>query len=264
MAAYDRWAAYYDIIHQGLPGEAEFYVGQATRKGGTALELGCGTGRIAIPMAMSGVNVVGLDNSKPMLDRCRVKKRAIGKTPGTLKLVHADMTDFDLGTAFDFIAMPYRTVMHLLTQDEQRRCLRTVRRHLKTDGVFALNLWVPNLLGSACRMGGAGGGFRFAGRYSMEGLPHSIVHYCSSGYDEFRQLLIEEHLIHEVDRNGAIVRTVTLPMLRTWITPREMGNLVRLCGYAVDGLFGDFDCNPLDASSTEMVWVLKRGPEPMA
>lgn len=264
MAAYDRWAKYYDIIHQGLPGEAEFYVGQAVRKGGTALELGCGTGRIAIPMVMSGVNVVGLDNSKPMLDRCRAKKRAIGKTPGTLKLVQADMTDFDLGMTFDFIAMPYRTVMHLLTQDEQRRCLRTVRRHLKTDGVFALNSWVPRLVGSGCQTGAHGGGFRFAGRYSVKGVPYSIVHYCSSSCDEFRQLLIEEHLIHEVDENGAVLRSVTLPLLRAWVTPREMDNLVRLCGFAVDGLFGDFDRNAFDPSSTEMVWVLKRGPEPMA
>ena len=60
MAEFDAWARYYDLIHEGLPGEAEFFVGQAARLGGQTLELGCGTGRLAVAMAMSGADVVGL------------------------------------------------------------------------------------------------------------------------------------------------------------------------------------------------------------
>ena len=60
MHEFDAWAKYYDLIHQGLDGEAEFYIGQAARARSRTLELGCGTGRICIPMAMSGCDVVGV------------------------------------------------------------------------------------------------------------------------------------------------------------------------------------------------------------
>ncbi|HIJ66191.1 MAG TPA: class I SAM-dependent methyltransferase [Candidatus Hydrogenedentes bacterium] len=259
MAVYDRWAEFYDIVHQGLPGEAEFYVGQAVRIGGRTLELGCGTGRIAIPIAMSGGDVTGLDNSGPMLERCRAKLRAVGKTAGALRLVQADMTDFDLGEQFDLIVMPYRTFMHLMTPAAQRRCLETARRHLQRDGVFMLNMWVPKPLQIAAQSGPQGGGLRLAGRYPIPSSADTLVHYCSSTYDEAEQLLIEEHLIHEVDAAGRVRRSVTLPLVRTWVTRREMDNLVRLCGFAVEALFGDFDCRPFGASSTEMLWVLRDG-----
>ena len=115
MTEFDAWAPYYDLVHKGLPGEAEFYVGQAVRLGGETLELGCGTGRIAIPMAMSGVCVRGLDNSPAMLEMCREKHRAVGETPGALTLIEGDMRDFSLDKRFGFVALAYRTFMHLLT-----------------------------------------------------------------------------------------------------------------------------------------------------
>ena len=83
MADFDVWAAYYDLVHKGLPGEAEFYLGQAVKRGGPVLEVGCGTGRIAISMAMSGLDVTGIDNSAGMLALCREKMAAVG-----LSLIH--------------------------------------------------------------------------------------------------------------------------------------------------------------------------------
>ena len=92
---FDGWAPYYDLIHKGLPGEAEFYVGQAVRIGGPTLELGCGTGRVAIPMAMSGVDVIGLDLSPRMLELCREKSEAVSPLQGSIELVEGDMATFD-------------------------------------------------------------------------------------------------------------------------------------------------------------------------
>ncbi len=256
-APYDPWADFYDAVHLGLPGEAEFYVGQAVRRGGAVLELGCGTGRIAIPMAMSGVDVTGLDNSKAMLAVCRRKLRAVGRVPGKLKLVHADMRDFDLGRRFDFIAMAYRTFMHLLTPPDQRRCLETVRRHLADDGRFILNCWAPRPSTLTPVRACSAGLLQFAGRHPLDD-EHSLIHFCATICDEHRQILSEEHVIHVVDENGTVLRTETLPMERAWITPREMDNLVRLCGFDVEAVFGDFDCQPFDAASTEMIWVLRK------
>jgi len=262
VAEFDLWAEYYDVIHNGLPGEAEFYVGQAVRIGGETLELGCGTGRIAIPMAMSGVRVTGLDNSKAMLDVCREKANEVGSVPGSLHLVQADMRDFALDREYDFVAMAYRTFMHLMSQDEQRRCLVNVRRHLAADGVFILNLWAPRPSSVALLAGNGSGGLRFAGEHPLRNDDLRLVHYCGSRVNEYLQELSEEHVLHVVDAQGKVRRSQVLSLVRTWLTVREMDNLVRLSGFEIRALFGDFDCGPFTQHSTEMIWVLGKPSNP--
>ena len=255
MSAFDKWAEYYDLIHQGLPGEAEFYVGHAVKRSGRVLELGCGTGRIAIPMAMCGLDVVGVDNSLPMLDQCRKKVTAIGALKGRLRLVHHDITDLDLGETFDTVAMAYRTFMHMLTPDQQRRALRAARDHLTDDGRLMMNTWLPNLgmMHASIR---AYSGFREAGRHTLDDV--TVVHRVRNGIDEFRQLLIEEHHVYETDGEGRQIREEILPMVRAWTTLRELKLLFELEGLAAEAVFGDFDPTPLNEKSTEMIWILRK------
>ena len=156
--------------------------------------------------------------------------------------------------------MAYRTFMHLLTPEDQRRCLQAVRRHLDRQGVFILNTWVPKPSVLVAAAGGPSAGrLRTVGRYPIAGTDVVVVHRQSATCDEFRQLLIEEHNIQEWDGQGKVVHEVTLPLVRAWVTPREMGNLVGLCGFDVEAVFGDFDCNPLTEKSDEMIWVLRKG-----
>lgn len=259
MTEYDGWAPYYDLIHKGVPGEAEFYTGQAVRRAGKTLEIGCGTGRIAIPMAMSGVDVTGMDISPAMLEVCREKLDAVGEVPGRLELVEADMADFDLGNRFDFIAIPYRTFMHLLTQEKQRSCLRCVRRHLAEDGLFAFNVWAARPSAIVPHLGGEGQPkTHFAGEYDVPEMNLALTHYFSAVYDEYTQRLVETHWVQELDRQGREMDGTTLSLTRAWTTYREMDNLVRLCGFKPDAVLGDFDCTPFNRDSTEMVWLLHR------
>jgi SAM-dependent methyltransferase len=260
-AEYDAWAEFYDLLNTGLPGEAEFYVGQAVRLGGETLELGCGTGRLAIPMAMSGVNVTGLDLSKAMLDRCRAKRRAVGPVPGKLRLVQGDMRSFDLGRKFSFVAAAYRTIMHLLTPPDQRRCLECVWRHLEDDGVFIFNCWNPRPSLLAPLMGPQSGLLRFVGDVPVGRTRQTLRHFCATSCDEFRQLVVEEHVVHVVDARGKVSRTEMLSMERAWLTARETENLVRLCGFEVEALFGDFDCHRFNPNSTEMIWILRKAQQ---
>lgn len=261
MAEYDQWADFYDLIHPGLPGEAEFYVGQAARIGGDALEIGCGTGRIAIPMAMSGVNVTGLDNSSAMLERCQDKLESVGEVLGDLRLVHEDMRDFDLNRTFDFIAMPYRTFMHCETLEEQYCCLRAIRRHMDDHTLFALNLWAARPSQIAPHLGPAAGGLHFVQRYPLEEDGESLLHFSGSRYDEYYQQLAEDHLLQFADAEGRIVETRVLALVRTWVTRREMEALITLNGFAVEALMGDFSGGPFTRESGEMIWLLKKDPE---
>jgi SAM-dependent methyltransferase len=254
----DAWARYYDFIHLGLPGEAEFYVMEALRRGGATLELGCGTGRVCIPMAMSGVDATGLDFSQKMLAVCRAKARAVRPLKGTLTLAHADMRHFDLGRKFSLIVIPYRGFMHLLGPEDQRRCLQCVRSHLAPDGLLLLNVWAakPTTLAHAIRM------YDSEEPWFSESIPldeEGVVlnHYHAAHYDEFEQRILEQHRMDTVDAEGRLLETQRLTLTRTWFTPREMEHLVVSCGFAIEAVWGDFDGEALGEDSNEMIWFLR-------
>ena len=258
MVEFDAWADYYDLIHQGLPGEAEFYVGQAKRIGKPTLEIGCGTGRIAIPIALSGVDVVGLDNSRGMLEQCQRKYHQVSAdTSARLFLVQADMRAFAFAQQFELIIMPYRTFMHCQSPDDQRACLRAIREHLVPGGLLILNVWAARPTAIAPHTGLAAGHVRLAGQHRLPDDEGNLLHFFSSRYDEYLQELRETHFMVITDTEGVTQYTQTLTMNRTWLTRREMEHLVRAEGYEAQALFGDFDCRPFTASSSEMIWVLR-------
>ncbi len=256
MPAFDAWADIYDLIHRGLPGEAEFYVAQAVRIGGHTLELGCGTGRIALAMALSGVDVTGLDDSEPMLDVCREKLALLGEVPGRVQLVLADMREFDLGRCFELVVMPYRSFMHMLSHDDQRSCLDAVRRHLAPGGSFILNVWDARPSALAPHVGAAAGALQFAARHRLDD-EGELLHYRATRCHELEQLMEEEHLVHELDGEGHVLHSQALGMKRCWFTFRELGNLLALSGFEVEAVFGDFDCNPCTDRTSEMIWALR-------
>lgn len=258
MDAYNEWAEFYDQFHNGLPGDVEFYVNQALQEGGHTLELGCGTGRITIPLVAAGVDVTGIDNSEAMLGICRAKKRAFGKTPGRMRLVKGDIAHFKLSRTFDFIAMPYRAFMHLLTQDEQRSCLSCVYRHLNPGGLFVFDTWAarPSLL-LPMAVKKSGGPKRVSPRKRLRG-GHTLEHFCESLCDEWRQGLIEKHTINELASDGTLMRSVDLSMTRVWTTPREMALLVALAGFEAEAVLGDFYGTPFGPVHTDMIWILRK------
>ena len=122
-----------------------FYVEQARQSGGRVLELGCGSGRLTIPIAREGIDIVGADLSPSMLGSARAKAVAAGLH---IPFVHADMRQFDLEARFSAILIPGNSLLHLLTIEDLRRCLASVRRHLAPGGklVFDISKWdLPRL-----------------------------------------------------------------------------------------------------------------------
>src|SRR5713226_6914921 len=112
----ERTAAYYDGASTGLPGDVEFYVEEARKAGSPVLEIGCGTGRILLPIAEAGISIVGLDLAPPMLDIARQKvARLPAETQARIGLLEGDMRDFALKRRFNLVLIPYRAFLHLLT-----------------------------------------------------------------------------------------------------------------------------------------------------
>ena len=122
-------------------GDAAFYRQLAQEAGGPVLELGCGTGRVLLPIAALGIPSVGVDASPAMLAALRAKN-----PPANLELVQQSMETFDLGDRrFRLVTCPFRAFQHLLTVDAQLAALANIRRHLAPGGAFAFDVFDPKL-----------------------------------------------------------------------------------------------------------------------
>jgi len=141
---YDKLAVYYDHdIGAGHPKEdKKFYLRLAKKTGSPILELGCGTGRITIPLLEAGYRVVGIDSSGEMLRRLKNKTSELKLASKQLKLHHSNMANFNLKQKFPLIIIPFCSFQYLLTRKEQDNCLSRIYRHLSPKGVLALELFI--------------------------------------------------------------------------------------------------------------------------
>jgi ubiquinone/menaquinone biosynthesis C-methylase UbiE len=143
---WDDYAAFYDWENARTVGrrDVDFWRGVAVRIGGRALELGCGTGRVLVPLARAGVHIVGVDRSAPMLARGRARLRRL-RTPVSAALVRGDVRDLPgAGGAFDLVVAPYGILQSLLRERDLTRTLESVARVLAPGGVFGIDL-VPDV-----------------------------------------------------------------------------------------------------------------------
>lgn len=143
--------AFYDVVtaaDRSIAGDIDVYAGLVP-PGGTVLELGAGTGRIALALAQRGFRVTGLDIAPAMLAQARVKRAALGaEVAGRVKFVTADMTTFDLGRTFDAVICTYYTLAHLPPGPRWQRTFGAIRRHLAPGGVAAVHLPLAAQMGA--------------------------------------------------------------------------------------------------------------------
>jgi 2-polyprenyl-3-methyl-5-hydroxy-6-metoxy-1,4-benzoquinol methylase len=126
----------YDSEYGGYQGDFDFFLNLIQT--GSLLDLGCGTGRITIPLAQKGLKVVGLDASSPMLTLASKKSQGL-----PIEWVQGDIRNFQLDQMFDLILMAGNTFQALLTEAEQLQMLACVRKHLKPSGLFVFNTRNP-------------------------------------------------------------------------------------------------------------------------
>ena len=251
---YDQWAEIYDSVYSYVREDIPFYVEEARRAGGPVLELGCGTGRVAIPMAEAGVDVVGLDSSSAMLEVARRKMQRLKGRSGSLTLVQADMRDFSLDKLderFHLVVIPFRGFLSLLTVEDQVRALDKIKQHLAPGGKLIFNVFVPDL-----DMLVQEGDVPYHHRDVTDpDTGARLVVWHQSGYDNHNQLINARAIVEELDELGVVRRRLYRDFQLRYVHRWEMHHLLTVCGYEVMDLFGDFDRSPFDETSTEMVWV---------
>ncbi len=146
MDKYSPMAEFYDhVVPYQTRQDVAFFVEAAKASGGTILELGCGTGRVLIPTARAGAEIVGLDLSPAMLSKCQAKlSREKLEVQARVQLVAADMREFYLKRGFSLVTIPFRPFQHLVTVEDQLTCLSSIHQHLVEDGKLILDLFNPD------------------------------------------------------------------------------------------------------------------------
>lgn len=204
-----------------------------------ALELGIGTGRVALPLAGAGVEVHGIDASAAMVERMRTK-------PGgaAIPVTIGDFRDFSLGTTFSVIYVPFNTFFGLLSQDDQVTCFRAVARHLTDDGVFVMEAFVPDLAR-----------FDRDQRVSALRVDPNQVSLDVSIYDPAAQINDTQHVV--IREDGISLYPVRI---RFAFAP-ELDLMARLAGLRLRERWADWDRTPFSGTSPKHISVWERDPD---
>jgi SAM-dependent methyltransferase len=227
---YDAIAELYDPWSASVVEDVGFYLEEARRSGGPVVELGVGTGRIAIPLAADGIRVIGVDSSRAMLDVCARRAALAGVE---LDLRVGDLREPPVRERVPLVICPFRSLLHMDTDDDRRRVLAAVQKLLRPGGRFVFDVFTP-------------------------------------GTDDIAQTqdrwLEREPGIFELARWDEVSRTLTLTvrgpngettMALAWLSPEEWRTLLEGSGFEVEACYGWFDRKPFTGGD-DSVWIARR------
>jgi SAM-dependent methyltransferase len=207
--------------------------------GGSALELGIGTGRVALPLAARGVPVHGIDLSRAMVSRLRAKPGGEG-----IPVAIGDFATTTVEGRFRLAYLVFNTIGNLTTQDAQVACFANVARHLEPGGCFVIELGVPGLQ-------------RLPPGETVRPFAFSRGHVGLDEYDVATQRLTSHHYTRHDDGAWDLV---SVPFRYAW--PAELDLMARLAGMTLRERWGGWQREPFtrDSLAHVSVWQLPSGP----
>jgi SAM-dependent methyltransferase len=231
----------YDVLLPASASQLTFYRTLAERQPGSVLELACGTGQLIVPVALMNQPAAGLDVSPAMLTSAR--RRAVG-AGARVEFVEGDMRDFDLGQRFSLIFVARNSLLHLSEPDEFAGLLAAVHRHLAPGGIFAFDIFNPNL--------------GLLARPTGQRFPVMRVHSDAHG-----ELLVEATVDYDrrsqVDRATWFISTTAqrdrwvAPLHLRSIFPQELPLLLQKGGFRLVRRDGDYTGGPFSSASGNQV-----------
>ncbi len=237
---------HYDLQFKDHTGDIPFYLRQVREYGEPVLELACGTGRVTIPLAEEGFQVVGLDVSTSMLSQARRKATECGVQ---IEWVEADCRDFHLERKFNLVLFPFTSMALLHDLESVEACLSCVKEHLENDGRFIIDYFNP------C--------FDFLVRDLAKCYP--VAEYPDP--DGRGQVMVTENNVydaaHQINhvkwhyRIGEQAEVVEDLDMRIFF-PQELDALLHYNRFAVEAKFGSYDETPFESSSVRQLTVCHR------
>jgi SAM-dependent methyltransferase len=229
---YDAIARLYDPWSASVTEDIDFYVEEALAAGEPVVELACGTGRIAVPIATAGVRVIGIDGSPAMLDVARERARAAG-IEELLDLRHGDLREPPVAERVQLVLVPFRSLLHMTTDAERRRALAAAFSLLEPGGRLVFDVFAPSKEDVEATHG--------------RWLEREPGIFERADWDEGERTLTLSV------RRGEEAST----MLLAWLSPVEWSRLLERAGYEVEEIFGWFDRRPY-AGGEDVVFVARR------
>ena len=232
MSSYDPIARLYDPWSTGVIEDISFYVEEALASGSPVVELGVGTGRIAIPTAAAGIDVIGVDSSAGMLAVCAERGRDAGLA-ARLDLRLGDLRRPPVDERVELVTCPFRAYLHLASDEERLEALAAARGLLRPGGRLIFDVFRP----------------------SQEDVDETNGRWIERepGIDERADWDIERQTLTLSVRRADEQSTMTL----WWLEPERWNALLAEAGFEVDACYGWFDRTPY-AGGEDTVWIAHR------
>lgn len=244
-------AVYYDQAYRRRKEDLRFYADLAEVMGPRVLELGCGTGRVALAMAERGAQVAGVDTMTPMLARA---KERVGKAKAEVRervrFVRGDLRRVRLKERFDLVVAPFNVFQHLYAREDVERALTTVREHLRPKGRFVFDVRVPQVVelarhpekvysGGTLKLASNGRKYRYRERFD---------------WDPIAQVQMVEMAFVGVDDPSDFALT---PLAHRQFFPAELEALLHYNGFEILERFGDFEGGELGPESESQILLCR-------
>jgi ubiquinone/menaquinone biosynthesis C-methylase UbiE len=245
---WDDYAPFYDWENARTLGRRDipFWRTLASQSEGHVLELGCGTGRISVPLARAGVSVVGIDRSDAMLSRAR-RRIARGRLSSRLRLIRGDIRALPFpSSTFPLVMAPYGVLQSLLRERDLAATLEAVARVLKSGATFGIELVADlpswNEYSKRVSLAGWRGGRRGAHVTLVETVRQ----------DRARRMTIFDQQF--IERRGARRRTHTFSLTFRTLSVPQMRRRLEKAGFEISALLGDYRGGPWDPRAD--VWMI--------
>jgi SAM-dependent methyltransferase len=254
----DAIARLYDLDLSEFDADVDLYVALAQRTGGPILELAIGSGRIAVPLAEAGHQVLGVDLDPAMVARARTRIQA-ADAADRIELVEGDMAT---AASIDAVVRggPYRlailalqSILILNTPDGQKAVVEQMARLLAPGGLAVVDTWLP----TPADLVGFDGRLSFEWRRTDPETSHEVTKTLAAWYDHVRRLVTLTTFFDEGHPGEAPVRWIREDPLRL-IGVDELVGFARDAGLEIDRLGGDHDLGPLEPGSDRVVLVARK------
>lgn len=254
-ALFDRFARFYDEDYRHYDDDVAAILHLAQEMDGPVLELGCGTGRLLVPLAAMGLPVTGVDISPALLAKARAKLETI-PSRDQVTLVEADLRTLALPQQeFAFAFCTSNTLMHLADATDQLAVLERVAIHLRPGGLLMIDLFNPDI-GRLIEVNGV---MELADQWVREDGTE-VMKWSVRMLDLADQIQETLFVYEEVAPDGAVRRT-RCPFTLRFLWRNEIELMLRLAGLEVEAVWGDFEGSPYESQSDHLVLLATKSAD---
>lgn len=248
----NRIARFFDAEYADYMDDLPALQAYAQRTGGPLLELGCGTGRLLIPLARAGYAVTGVDLSAAMLQRAAAKAAA-ADVAERVTLIAGDYAEAALGGPYRLAFCVMNTFLHLLDQDEQIRTLRHWRQHLAPRGLLLLDILHPDVR----QLAELDGRLVWDKTWTDAETGATVMKFVTCTVDQAAQTLHITMLYDEAGSDGELRRTVA-PYDIHYMGRFEAELLLEKAGYVLEAVYGSWDLAPFEGNCDRIILIARR------